>query len=152
MTPVCESSAAPGRFSTRKQIFALGGVCAASSLLVFSLDPTRHAVYPSCIFHQTTGLYCAGCGATRALYALLHGRVLDAVHDNVLFVLALPILMVIGGSFIQRAWRKNAWPSVKMEPGTAFRNGLGVFAVMAVFMILRNLPGMPFDLLKPLGG
>ena len=132
-------------------MLALGCGCAGASLLVFAVDPNRHAVYPQCLFHATTGLYCAGCGTTRALYALLHGRVLDALQDNALFTLALPVLAVASGFYFSRAWRANAWPRIELKPASVFWNALAVFGVMVVFMVLRNLPGMPFDLLKPLG-
>lgn len=32
----------------------------------------RHA--PTCLFHRLTGLYCPGCGGTRALYLFLRGQ------------------------------------------------------------------------------
>ena len=34
------------------------------------------AYYPPCAFHMLTGLYCPGCGGTRAVRALMHGRLL----------------------------------------------------------------------------
>ena len=37
---------------------------------------------PRCGFHELTGLYCPGCGNTRASYALLHGDVGSAIGQN----------------------------------------------------------------------
>ena len=133
--PTC---VAADSFSPRAQIVLGTCACAAASLFVYAVDPSRTAVYPQCLLYNATGLYCAGCGATRALYALLHGRPLDALHDNVLFVAALP------------AWRANAWPRLYVQPRRVLWSGAGIFALLVAFMVLRNLPGPAFDWLRPL--
>lgn len=44
-----------------------------------------------CVFRDTVGFYCAGCGATRALYYLLHGHLWKSFIYNpfVIYVLAV---------------------------------------------------------------
>ena len=37
------------------------------------------SIIPPCLFHRMTGYYCPGCGATRCVYALLHGRIGEAL-------------------------------------------------------------------------
>ena len=49
---------------------------------MFFFDPALTPFYPQCAFHRLTGLNCPGCGATRGLYALLHGRWRQALQDN----------------------------------------------------------------------
>jgi len=142
--------AAPGVFSPRAQIVLGTCACAAASLFVYAVDPSRHAVYPQCMLYHATGLYCAGCGATRALYALLHGRLLDALHDNVLFVAVLPVVLYVLATQTLAAWRANAWPRVHVQPRRVLGGGLGTFAVLVAFSVLRNLPGPAFDWLRPL--
>lgn len=152
MTPLCTaaSDAAPVRFTARAQIIAGACACGAFSAFLFAVDPSRHAVYPRCLFHEATGLYCAGCGATRALHALLHGRVLEALHDNALFVAVLPLVLFLVGRFALDAWRADAWPAVHVEGRTVARTGAAVFLVTIAFAIARNLPGTVFDWLRPL--
>ena len=156
MTPICESvtEAGPGRgtgrFSTRTQIVLATCACAGVSAFVYAVDPHQHAVYPQCLLYNTTGIYCAGCGATRALHALLHGRFLDALHDNALFVTALPLLGYLAGSHALTAWRADAWPKIIIKDPGLVRRGIGFVMLMMGFMALRNLPGWPFDWLKPL--
>lgn len=41
--------------------------------------------YP-CLFRLLTGLYCPGCGGTRALKCLLQGKVLTSLYYNPLIV------------------------------------------------------------------
>ena len=70
-----------------------------------------------CFFDKVLGIYCAGCGGTRALTALVHGRLLKAVWYHPL----IPYLAVVGGGFMLtqgmerlgirqvRGWRYHAW-------------------------------------------
>jgi hypothetical protein len=133
--------------SARAQIVTLGCGCAGAAAFLFAVDPTRHAIYPRCLFHETTGLYCAGCGATRALYALLHGRWLVAAHDNLFLVVALPFFLFWAGRQLRTAWRNNAWPDC--NPRALAWRGAVIFLVLILFMVARNLPGC--DWLRPLG-
>jgi len=135
--------------SPRWQIAVGACACAAASAYLYAVDPA-HGAYPQCLLYQTTGLYCAGCGATRACHALLHGRVLEALHDNVLFVTLLPVAMVMVMLFAARAWRDNRWPAVYLSSRAIAWRGVGLLALALLFMALRNMPGTPFDLLRPL--
>jgi hypothetical protein len=153
MTPVCQATGTSGEgFSTRAQIAVMSCACAGATAFLYAVDPNRHAVYPQCLFYNLTGLYCAGCGATRACHALLHGRVVEALHDNALFVGVLPFVLFLAGSHAVTAWRNRAWPKVTLDERKLLGRGLAIVALMAGFMIVRNLPGWPFDWLKPLAG
>src|SRR5277367_4296821 len=156
MTPTCPSmnevvpAAARSWLSTRAQIALTACACAGATAFLYAVDPNRHAVYPQCLLYNTTGLYCAGCGATRAIHALLHGRVLEALHDNALFIAALPLLLYVAGTYALTAWRANAWPKIPVDGPKLVRRGIAIFLLMIGFMVVRNLPGQPFDWLKPL--
>jgi hypothetical protein len=153
MTPTCETVPIPGRgISTRGQIVLGSCLCAGATAFLYAVDPSRHAVYPQCFLYRTTGIYCAGCGATRALYALLHGRWLAALHDNALFVAVLPFLLAAGGVYAWKSWRANAWAEAHVEGRALFRAGVGFFLIMLVFMAARNLPGPAFAWLRPVAG
>jgi hypothetical protein len=145
-----ETSRPGGWFSTRAQITVAACACAGASAFIYAFDPSRNAVYPQCFLYRTTGIYCAGCGATRAAYALLHGHVLQALHDNALFVAALPILLYVAASYAAKAWGDNAWPEIYARPSVVTRRGIAIAIILVGFMALRNLPGWPFDWLKPL--
>jgi len=137
-------------FSTRAQIALTACACGGATAFLYAVDPNRHAVYPQCLLYNTTGIYCAGCGATRAIHALLHGRVIEALHDNALFIAALPLLLYVIGSYALAAWRANAWPAISVDARKLTLTGITIFLLMIAFMALRNLPGWPFDWLKPL--
>jgi hypothetical protein len=123
--------------------------CATATAYVYAVEPAGGA-YPHCLFYQATGYYCAGCGATRALHALLHGRVLEALHDNVLFVALLPVALTLALKYAVPAWRENRWPAIYVGQHNLVFRGVALLSVAAIFMAARNLPGAPFELLRPL--
>ena len=96
-----------------QRIWKLGA--AATGLLalaaLFRFPPEQYPFYPPCPFHQLTGLLCPGCGATRALAALLHGHLHEAWHWNALFVTLLPLALGYVAVALRRDARGREWPS-----------------------------------------
>jgi len=110
-----------------------------SGAVLFFFNPSTHGFYPVCLFHKLTGLNCPGCGGTRAAYQLLHGRLLLALRDNALFILALAGLMVRGLWFAVRKIRRQP-ATLAVQP-----KALWVFLAIAIaFSVLRNLPAFSF--------
>ena len=54
-------------------VLPLAGILFLALLRLLKI-PLNHILLP-CIFHKLTGLYCPGCGGTRAVYWLLKGNV-----------------------------------------------------------------------------
>lgn len=142
-----ESTAIPPKIKTRSALpwllitvcsLAVVGACA----VLYFFNPSTHSFYPVCEFHELTGLNCPGCGGTRAAYQLLHGHMLQALHDNALFLLSLAALAGRGAWFaIQKKRNRSVTPF--LPPWV-----LWTFLVVAiVFTVLRNLP--PFSFLSP---
>ena len=50
-----------------------------------------------CMFHEFTGLYCPGCGGTRAAKALLKGRILDSFlfHPVVIYCAIIALIFAV---------------------------------------------------------
>lgn len=61
-------------------------------LLPPSFFDTGHGI---CIFKNTFGWDCPGCGMTRAIYAMAHGKFSAAVHSNRAVVIVFPLLCYI---------------------------------------------------------
>lgn len=119
----------------------LAGGCAL--LLCFSYLYTHYRqFFPACMFRELTGLFCPGCGATRALHALLHLDIGRAVHMNALFILfGLPLLLALGYEmfsgrllFSARMHKLLGWAYLLLAVG---------------FTIARNIPFYPFTLIAP---
>jgi hypothetical protein len=107
---------------------------AATTLILF--PPTHYNFYPPCPIHECLQLQCPGCGATRALAALLHGQVAEAIHFNALFTLLLPFIAAYGilcyHRFLQH--KPLRWPPV--PPGPTYT----ALAATIIFTVTRNLP------------
>ena len=114
-------------------LLALGTI--ATAALLFEFPPDRYSFYPGCPVYRYLHLYCPGCGATRALAALLHGRVAEAMHYNPLFVMLLPLLLLLAGVMYWSAVTRNRieWPQV---PASWVAS---LLTVMAAFTVVRNL-------------
>jgi hypothetical protein len=84
-------------------------------LATLYLDP-HASLFPPCPIHQLLGMQCPGCGATRAIAALLHGDLRAAFHLNSLFLCALPALILYAAIAYRRALaqRPFTWPRIPM--------------------------------------
>ena len=125
------------------QDFILFSVVIAVGAVFFLFNPSTTAFYPKCLFHEMTGLYCPGCGSTRALYCLMHGEFREALCDNALVVLVLPLL---GAILLARAFRRR--PPIVVRQSQLRWLGL-LLAMIVVFGVARNIPRRPFSLLVP---
>lgn len=98
--------------------------------VLYTFPPVTSGFYPQCVFHQLTGLDCPGCGITRALHALLHGRVGEAFRFN-------PMLfaMMLVGSFGLPSFLRGETPRFFY----ARWFGWGSFVVLMGWWVGRNL-------------
>lgn len=60
-----------------------------------------------CLFHLATGLYCPGCGGTRATIFLLHGHIGTSIryHPLVPYV-AFVVLLEAAGFLAAKIWKR----------------------------------------------
>ena len=124
---------------TKQEWITLGlllavGAAACVVLLLIPPGSPQSRWLPRCMFHEMTGLYCPGCGATRALSALLHGEIGLSLHNNPLLVpgsITITILIV--------------------KPGVSLKRPVAIAVAAAVigFTVLRNIPVAPFTYLAP---
>ena len=112
---------------------AIGATIAA--IMLFRFPPQQHGFYPACPIYRYLHLYCPGCGSTRALSALLHGRLMEAMQYNPLFVALLPLLVAFAAVTYWTAIARNEtrWPRIPTPMLSA------LLAIIAVFTIVRNL-------------
>lgn len=120
-------------------------LAAAGFATLFLFDPSTSAFYPPCPFHAITGLWCPGCGTTRAMHALVHGDLAAAFGFNPLMVLALPYLGYSAASYAIPGLGGRSLTSLLASPRFAW---LALWTVL-LYWLLRNVPLYPFSLLAP---
>lgn len=92
------------------------------------------SVIPSCMMHDFLHLYCPLCGATRAVDALLHFHLVEALADNPLIVAAVVLLLVWYGIAWERLFRgKGLFIAVPKPLSVA------ITVAVVVFWVARNL-------------
>jgi hypothetical protein len=85
----------------------------------------------ACPVRKFLGIYCPGCGSTRALSELSGGNLIEMFHQNALLSLS-PILVFFG------FWAKKSGVS----PNRAYI--LFLLFLVLLFTVIRNLPNSPF--------
>jgi len=122
---------------SKKRLFfflLLGIACAVLAVLLFLYPADKYTFWPKCLFYHCTGLYCPGCGNTRALSALLHGNIVESLKKNVLFI---PGVMTVILAVV--------YPKITLNRVFAW----SLLVIVLLFFILRNIPYYPFTLLAP---
>lgn len=118
-------------------------VLGAGLFVMSRVDSVDSRWFPKCILYRVTGLHCPGCGATRALHAIVHGRVVEAIRFNPLLVLGLPVILA-AISYQRHCERRgeNAWPWFAWV----------LFGLLVAYTLARNLPSPSRGWLAPPAG
>ena len=104
--------------------------------VLLRFPPASSSFYPQCPIYFWLHLQCPGCGGTRAVAALLQGKVQEALHWNAMVVLFLPFAV---GFFAVTYWRavkpaSFSWPTIANKV-------LALFLVLSgIFTLVRNIP------------
>lgn len=107
---------------------ALLGV--AGAWVLYTFPPATTPWYPQCTFRVLTGYDCPGCGITRALHHLLHGRVEEAFLLNpMLFAAAFVAACALPSLF------RGERPGFLSKPWF----GWGSLTVLCGWWVVRNV-------------
>lgn len=132
--------------ATRRNAGTLLAVLAGVTVWVLVRNPLRNTVFPPCPLHATTGLWCPGCGATRASYLVLQGDIASAMHFNALWVVLAPFALYQAVAFAGEAWGVRWLRRIPMTQTVI----VALLATLIGFGIIRNLPFDVFEVLNPL--
>lgn len=92
---------------------------------------------PLCPFYVLTGFWCPGCGSSRAMHALTHGDVTEALARNPVTTVVVPLLVLWWAAWAWRraTGRERTWVA---PPAVIWAGGV----LLVLFWVLRNMPGM----------
>jgi hypothetical protein len=138
----------PQRHNRKERLIACCVVAAAAALALYLLayDTFFFSIRtPPCIFRTLTGLYCPGCGTRSALIQLAGGNLYAAFRLNPLTVLALPTLVLFTISQFLTAFTGRSLVRLRLHPALIW----GLFVLIVIYWIGRNIPLYPFTLLQP---
>ena len=123
----------------------------AGTALYLTVDPESSSLFPKCPFHLLTGLECPGCGSQRAIHSLLNGKIGQALHYNLLVVIAIPYLGLLAVLEIIRHILLHAnvpdktrskWTALVSKTVSVLYHGRApwiILSVVLLFWIVRNL-------------
>ena len=83
-----------------------------------------------CIFHELTGLYCPGCGSSRAIVSLIEFNPYQAFRYNMLVTTLIPFVIIY-------FFYKYILYGKKKIPNYIFYL---LLIITIIFSILRNIP------------
>lgn len=113
-------------------------LAAAGAVLAYvrTIDPNSPGHYPTCPFLAISGFFCPGCGTLRAVHALTHGDLGEAVGLNVFTVSMIPLLAFLWLRWAVASFRGRPSRTRPADPRLIWL----LLAAVVVFWITRNLP------------
>ncbi|MCR3718695.1 MULTISPECIES: DUF2752 domain-containing protein [Prauserella salsuginis group] len=118
-------------------------VIGASWLVVWAEPTTPGGPIPACPTKALFGVVCPGCGAMRMIYSLLQGDLGAALLYNAVGVVAVGLLVWSLVAWTVGRWRgrpARSWQHWRFAPIVSA-------AVIAGWLVVRNLPVSPFSAL-----
>ena len=130
-----------------KRILILGiGTLVILGSLYFFLFLLPSNLQIPCVFYELTGLFCPGCGMSRALISLMRLDIRGAFSNNLLMLIILPCFIIYIPLFISNFIKTGKTLGLeKVFP----KKMLYLFLIIViVFGIMRNFE--IFEILQPI--
>lgn len=94
----------------------------------------KHVMLPECQFYKWTGLYCPGCGDTRAVIALMNGDVLLSLRQNALII----ALLLLGIAMYAELLLKVVFEKKFKSPVFNLKFLVIFLILFSVYAVVRN--------------
>lgn len=120
-------------------IFLAGSIVCAFIFLQFILP---HMPETTCLFWKYFGVYCPGCGGTRALISLLHGRILEAAWYH-------PLVVYGAGLYVFFMFSHTLRKLHILQKGMKFREGYLYAAIVILVLncLFKNVLKFGFEII-----
>ena len=113
-------------------LLAIGGV-------YYSVNPLVKSFPVQCVWRLLTGTLCPACGMQRALHAVVHGHIREAIGYNYFFVVSIPY----AGLAVLSTWYNYRHVFDWLQRLVFHRYTLGAYvACFFIWWILRNILGI----------
>jgi hypothetical protein len=112
---------------------ALLGAVAVGGYL-YANDPSKGGAYLRCPLHAATGLWCPGCGMTRAAYKLVHGDLAGSLGTN----LFLPVAIVLVAALLWDWWWASRRSTRRILAAVPVGAWIGLVGAFVGFGVVRN--------------
>ena len=101
------------------------------------VDPAAPGTHlPACPLYELTGVWCPGCGLTRATHALLRGHIGTALGYNLFVPIFLGAIIVGWWAWMRSALGRTPMRWLTRMPLAAF---WGLAVALVTFGVLRNI-------------
>ena len=91
----------------------------------------------ACVLYEVTGLYCPGCGITRAILSLMEGEFYQAFRYNPIIFIDVPLIIIT--SIIDFIFKNNK--KVRKVTNVIY---IMLLIITLIFGVLRNIPYFSF--------
>ncbi len=139
------------RMDTDKCLFLFGNIFLIIGIIVGIIVVVAHiplGTGEDCSFHRFTGLYCLGCGGTRAMLAFLKGDILTSMRYHVFTTYSLVWYILFMGSHYVSLITKGRIKGMRFRLRYII---IGVILLVGHFVI-RNLMLVKYgSILWPMG-
>jgi hypothetical protein len=99
------------------------------------VNPAEHTYYPPCYLYLLTGKPCPGCGGMRGMHQLMHGHLFEALHYNMLLLIAIPLGLYYLLSQFSILFFNKSFPHLIDKKEVFYP----VLFVSVLYWILRNI-------------
>lgn len=110
-------------------------VIAVALVVLLRFPPGQYSFYPQCPFYRYLHIQCPGCGTTRALAALLHGNITEALRLNAFTTFLIPFAALYTAACYRGFLQRKPIQLPRLPHSAVYVT----LAIAAIFSIVRNL-------------
>ncbi|MGN1147526.1 MAG: DUF2752 domain-containing protein [Lachnospiraceae bacterium] len=131
---------------TLEQGMYIAGIIAffvGGPFILFYISKMDSGIYPPCVLYSLLGIYCPGCGGTRAMRELLHGHIIQSLYYHPLVVYSVTIYLVFMISQTISLLSRGRIKGVRFHYWFLY----GAVVVITLNFILKNLLKFVFGII-----